>query len=107
MSNISLSEGRTLKSLLEVWQTSPSVTKHHLTDIEDLATIFEKGESVQKLTSAYPITMRKAKRILALPTRNRMRPVVSPVIEAQKTQKIQVRIPCCILSALESKLSGI
>ncbi|THV06207.1 hypothetical protein K435DRAFT_645616 [Dendrothele bispora CBS 962.96] len=91
MSNISFGEARVLKNLIESWhECSSSDLKHPLTDIEDLATIFGKGENVQKLTSAYPITMRKAKRILALPARNRMRPTTSPIIEASRTKKIQV-----------------
>ncbi|ESK97371.1 aaa atpase [Moniliophthora roreri MCA 2997] len=93
MSNISFGQAKVLRSLLSMWRRSGTyVTGGRTNDIEDLSQLFKRGDCVQSLTNSNPITMRKAKRILSLPTRVRSssRPLRSPVIEAARSRDVQM-----------------
>ncbi|KAK7036431.1 hypothetical protein VNI00_011628 [Paramarasmius palmivorus] len=92
MSNISFGQAKVLRSLLSMWRSHGEyATGESVTDIEDLSRLFKRGDRVQSLTDSNPITMRKAKRILALPARVRgSTSLRSPVVEAARSRSIQV-----------------
>ncbi|KAJ8076718.1 hypothetical protein PM082_001141 [Marasmius tenuissimus] len=93
MSNISLGHAKVLGTVLSLWRNEkgPRDTGKDISDIEDLNKLFEDGEFVQRLSRSNPITVRKAKRILALPARARdTRPMKSSLVEAARTKEIQI-----------------
>ncbi|KAJ3833831.1 hypothetical protein F5878DRAFT_387710 [Lentinula raphanica] len=93
MSNISIPEAKLLRSLLQLWQESQRSHSPGETDIEDLALLLQDSNAMQRISGSYPVTMRKARRTLALPSRNRKnskQDVSSPVVEAARTGKIQI-----------------
>lgn len=94
MSNISIAEAKLLRSLLQIWQSSETSVSRDLADIEDLALLLEDRDGMQRIGRSYPLTLRKAKRILALPprTKNSSKSVLppSPVLQAARTRQIQV-----------------
>ncbi|KAJ4483538.1 hypothetical protein J3R30DRAFT_3731697 [Lentinula aciculospora] len=94
MSNISIPEAKLLRSLLQIWRDSGISHPRGETDIEDLALLLEDGKGLQKISTSYPVTLRKAKRILTLPPRNRKVSKTaappSPILQAARTGEIQV-----------------
>lgn len=97
MSNISIGEAKSLRSLLLLRQSSETTAPHEVTDIEDLASLLEDRDGMRKISKSYPVTLRKAQRILALPfrTRNSIKSILphSPVLQAARTRQIQVQGP--------------
>ncbi|KAK1230547.1 hypothetical protein PQX77_006347 [Marasmius sp. AFHP31] len=93
MSDISLGHAKVLGTVLSLWRNEegPRDAGKDISDIEDLNKLFEDGEYVQRLSRSNPITVRKAKRILALPARARdTRPMKSSLVEAARTKEIQI-----------------
>ncbi|KAF9268559.1 hypothetical protein L218DRAFT_852695 [Marasmius fiardii PR-910] len=94
MSNISFGQARVLQNLLAMWRNGKEYRKmgEDVTDIEDLAGLFGDGSAIQSLTKSNPITMRKAKRVLALPARVKdgCRPLKSAAVEAARTKTVQL-----------------
>ena len=99
MSNISFGHAKVLGTVLSLWRDEEGSrgTGKDISDIEDLGKLFDDGEFMEKLSRSNPITVRKAKRILALPARARDKlPRKSPLVEAARKKEIQVSI-CCFL----------
>ncbi|KAG7091140.1 hypothetical protein E1B28_010194 [Marasmius oreades] len=94
MSNISFGQAKVLRNLLSMWRNGEEYRKtgEDVTDIEDLTSLFEDGKAIQSISNSNPITMRKAKRVLALPTRVRegSHPLKSAVVEAARTNSVQL-----------------
>ncbi|KAJ3748603.1 hypothetical protein DFH05DRAFT_580966 [Lentinula detonsa] len=97
ISNISIPEAKLLRSLLQIWQEFSGISMTHRrgeTDIEDLALLLEDSKgTLQRISSSYPVTLRKAKRILALPPGTKKLSKLaasSPLLQAARTGKIQV-----------------
>ncbi|KAH7875454.1 uncharacterized protein C8R40DRAFT_1160716 [Lentinula edodes] len=93
MSNISIPEAKLLRNLLQIWQDTGVSHPRGETDIEDLALLLEDRKGMQRIGSSYPVTLRKAKRILALPPRTRKASkatAASPILQAARTDKIQI-----------------
>lgn len=88
--HISPDEAKTLKTLLGISHRDSSVLQPQTTDIEDLYMLFANPTKVATLEKSFPSTVKSAKRILGLPRKNASRGS-SSVIDAARTQKIQVR----------------
>jgi len=90
--NLSLDDAKSLKSLLEISRGNGNQPRsHELTEIEELHKLLQDQGSVATLQKAMPSTMKKAKRILGIPTKNAERTHRSAVVEAVITQSIKVK----------------
>lgn len=94
MPNISLEQAKVLKSLLSISHdsNSQSLGAPSVTDIEDLHTLIEDRSKLDNLAISFPSTVKKARRILGLPTRSATRRVPSSaVVDAAISRRIEVR----------------
>ncbi|KAJ7125176.1 hypothetical protein C8R44DRAFT_830984 [Mycena epipterygia] len=83
--NISLAQIGTIRTLLGISRGFPG-TESTVTDIEDLHLLLNDAIKLDKIRKAFPSTLKKAKRILAVQRTS----LTSPVVEAARTKKIQV-----------------
>ncbi|KAJ7188762.1 hypothetical protein C8R46DRAFT_1055706 [Mycena filopes] len=81
--NISLAEVKTIRTLLGISRDSSPV---EATDIEDLHLLLTNRLKLAKIKAFFPSTLRKAKRILAVPRVS----LGSPVVEAARTKTVQI-----------------
>ncbi|TFK44927.1 hypothetical protein BDQ12DRAFT_695260 [Crucibulum laeve] len=91
--NISIDDARSLKDLLQIsFSTSLLSEYDRLTDIEDLHTLIAKPGALNILDRSSPSLTKKARRVLGLPRKRRVvkSSVFSPVIQAARSNKIQV-----------------
>ncbi|KAF5393462.1 hypothetical protein D9757_000477 [Collybiopsis confluens] len=96
MSNISIAEAKLLQSLLHIWKDFGTATSTGVSDIEDLGLLLNDRAGMTEIGKSYPLTLRKARRVLSLPTKYRSSSRVaarSPVLEAARSMQIQI-IPC-------------
>ncbi|KIK67555.1 hypothetical protein GYMLUDRAFT_37712 [Collybiopsis luxurians FD-317 M1] len=93
MSNISITEAKLLRNLLQMWKDLGTNVSKGVSDIEDLCLLLQDRAGMTKISKSYPVTLRKAKRILALPARDRSSSKLasrSPVLQAVREGQIQV-----------------
>ncbi|KAG6902770.1 hypothetical protein C0995_011918 [Termitomyces sp. Mi166 len=92
MPNISLEDARLLKGLLRVSSNGVErdVSARPLTDIEDLHKLIAEPTRLEELTLQFPSMVKRCKRILALPKKNKQQN--SPVVQAARTRSPQVKL---------------
>ena len=88
MANISIQDADVLRTILELER--PTNLSDRLSDIEDLDLIVRSKRTVTKLRSSHPSAIRRAQKILALPTRESSKIQNSPVTAAALLGNVQV-----------------
>lgn len=88
MPNVSIDDADTLRGILELGR--PAKLSDRLTDIEDLDRVVHSKSILTKLRSSHPSTLRRAQKILALPTKISTSIPNSPITAAALLGKIQV-----------------
>jgi hypothetical protein len=92
MPNITTEQANILDKLLRSSHEQDPRASENVTEIEDLDQLIRNGPKLQSLEVSVPSTIRKAKRILGIPSGHRTKhPISSPIVNAAKTRKIQVR----------------
>lgn len=100
--NISLDDEHMLQGLLAIARG----TGHKTTDIEDLHLLIEDARRFQLAEVTYPSTIKKAKRILALPLRRNIRDTLrSPIVEAARTRSLKVTMMVIYIAESHSNTS--
>ena len=95
MPNISIDDARVMKDLLRVsrFNGSFNASDKPLTDIEELHELVQDHAKLEKIAKSSPTVVKRAKQILSLPKKIRVhQEVESPVIEAARTNRIQVSV---------------
>lgn len=88
MPNISLADAQVLEQLLAVTRN----TEEALTDIEELHRVFGDGATAERVESAFPSTVKRAKRVLGIPVRKKAGGGQrSAAVEAARTREPQAR----------------
>jgi hypothetical protein len=91
MPNISQEDVRVLRDLLRIAKSNAGLEPSGVSDIEDLGNILSNQSVYERLSLSSPITMKKARKILAVPAKARAN-VRSPVLDAATKNAIQVNI---------------
>jgi hypothetical protein len=91
MPNISLEQAKALEHLRVIsHEHDHSAKARGVTDIEDLHTLISDHRRLDVLEISSPSTVRNAKRILGIPVRRSGRSISSAIIQAARTNDIQV-----------------
>lgn len=95
MPNISIDDAKILKDLLRVYRVSSFPKSDvRLPDIEELHELVGNTARLDSIAKSSPTVVKRAKQILTLPKKIRVQQVTvhSPVIEAVRTNNIQVSL---------------
>ncbi|KAL0060392.1 hypothetical protein AAF712_012843 [Marasmius tenuissimus] len=93
ISNVTLGRVKVLENMLMLWRSrreaiGPRAT---LSDIEDLSNLFNDEGFLERMSLSHPVTLRKAKRALAMSTRSSDRAGRrSSLVEAARTKEVQI-----------------
>ncbi|KAF8070719.1 hypothetical protein FPV67DRAFT_1624405 [Lyophyllum atratum] len=90
--NVSLDDVQTLRGLLRISSDSmhAHISAREETDIEDLHRLIVQPMKLDTLALSFPSTLKKSRRILALPRKSRQ--IDSPVVEAARSKRPQVKL---------------
>lgn len=93
MSNVSIDEARSLRGLLSLYRDMKPRLEPPLSDIEDLSGLIQDRSAFARLSKSHPMTIKKAKRVLSLPVKERKDMLISsPMIDAALQTSIQVNL---------------
>jgi hypothetical protein len=91
MPNISQEDVRVLRDLLRIAKSNAGLEPSGVSDIEDLGNILSNQPVFERLSRASPITMKKARKILAVPAKAKTN-IRSPILDAATKNVLQVNI---------------